>query len=527
MAQIGNRPDIEVIGLFDNKKRSVGHKRNELLKLAQGEYLCFKGNTQIETDKGIKIIKKIKKGDMVKTHKNRFRKVLKTIKIPLKQRSRLIWVNSGLNTIKCTPEHPFLVNRSEEIKWIEAKNLLLTDKLLYPYNHKEDYLDLNFDSERWDKEHFGKIKVDQNFARFMGLYLAEGNSNTNGICFTFNNNEKQYHKFIIQICKEKFGRNPTIYKRWATQIILNMRFLGVRFKEYFGKNAREKRIPSFVKNWNLINKLSFIRGYLEGDGSQDGQFCSVSKKLLQDLSDLCNDCCLHVSKIISYGPMVSKLKNDHLIKNTESNYCFINKKSVAKIYNLLNAASFKNYLMMNIESLVEKKQARHENPHNQVVYNLEVEEDNTFIADNVITHNCFIDDDDDIAPDYISSVISTLYANPTADCIVFDCITTMNGDKSNQTYSKYSIDYEYIQVQEPGPNPIDPTGRIAFQWRGKPAHTMIYKSEIAKKHIYINQNYGEDVDWVKRACLEIKNEVRIDKVLYYYNFNSAVSETRG
>jgi len=139
----------------------------------------------------------------------------------------------------------------------------------------------------------------------------------------------------------------------------------------------------------------------------------------------------------------------------------------------------------------------------------------------------FIDDDDDIAPDYVSSVIRTLYTNPTADCVVFDCITTINGDKNNQTYSKYSINYEYIQVPEPGPNPIDSTGRIAFQWRGKPAHTMIYKSEIAKKHIYINQNYGEDVDWVKRACLEIKNEVRIDKVLYYYNFNSAVSETRG
>jgi glycosyltransferase involved in cell wall biosynthesis len=140
---------------------------------------------------------------------------------------------------------------------------------------------------------------------------------------------------------------------------------------------------------------------------------------------------------------------------------------------------------------------------------------------------CFIDDDDDIAQDYISSIITSLYANPIADCIVFDCITTQNGDKNNQTYSKYSINYEYVQVPGISPNPVDPTGRIAFQWRGKPAHTMVYKSGIAKKHIYMNQNYGEDVDWVKRACQDIRNEVRIDKVLYYYNFNSTVSETRG
>jgi glycosyltransferase involved in cell wall biosynthesis len=139
----------------------------------------------------------------------------------------------------------------------------------------------------------------------------------------------------------------------------------------------------------------------------------------------------------------------------------------------------------------------------------------------------FIDDDDDIANDFVVMIMDTLYKNPTADCIVFDCITTINGDRNNQTYSKYSIAYDYTQVPEISPNPLDPTARIAYQWRGKPAHTMVYKSEIAKKHIYIDQNYGEDVDWVKRACKDIKNEVRIDKVLYFYNFNDSVSETRG
>jgi glycosyltransferase involved in cell wall biosynthesis len=33
--------DIEIIYLGDNKKRSVGHKRNDLIRIAQGEYVCF------------------------------------------------------------------------------------------------------------------------------------------------------------------------------------------------------------------------------------------------------------------------------------------------------------------------------------------------------------------------------------------------------------------------------------------------------------------------------------------------------
>ncbi len=123
----------------------------------------------------------------------------------------------------------------------------------------------------------------------------------------------------------------------------------------------------------------------------------------------------------------------------------------------------------------------------------------------------FIDDDDRIADDYIESIMNTIYANPTADCIVFDCITTINKTEKT-TYSKYSIHYEYTEVGD--------------QWRGKPAHTMVWKSSIAKKHMFPNMSNGEDVNWVVRACREIKNEVRIDKVLYYYDFNSQSTETR-
>ena len=124
----------------------------------------------------------------------------------------------------------------------------------------------------------------------------------------------------------------------------------------------------------------------------------------------------------------------------------------------------------------------------------------------------FIDDDDRIDDTYIESIMATLNSNPAADCVVFDCITIINGNNIDKTYSKYSIKYEY--------------GQVGNQWRGKPAHTMVWRAEIAKRHIYVNKNYQEDVDWVKRACLDIKNEVRIDKTLYYYDYNDKTTETR-
>lgn len=41
LRQIGGRKDVELIGFFDNKKRTVGEKRNAALSLAQGEFLTF------------------------------------------------------------------------------------------------------------------------------------------------------------------------------------------------------------------------------------------------------------------------------------------------------------------------------------------------------------------------------------------------------------------------------------------------------------------------------------------------------
>jgi hypothetical protein len=56
---------------------------------------------------------------------------------------------------------------------------------------------------------------------------------------------------------------------------------------------------------------------------------------------------------------------------------------------------------------------------------------------------------------------------------------------------------------------------------------MVYASRISKKHAFIDASYGEDIQWVRRAANDLKSQTRVDKVLYYYDFNSDVTETRG
>lgn len=122
----------------------------------------------------------------------------------------------------------------------------------------------------------------------------------------------------------------------------------------------------------------------------------------------------------------------------------------------------------------------------------------------------FIDDDDRIDNDYIKDILKILNENPEADCVVYDILYINKIGKKQ--HCRYGIEYDYTLEGK--------------DWYGKPAHTHVWKREIAIKGKFPEENFGEDLSWVSQVWPLIKNQVRIDKVLYYYYFNLDVSETR-
>ena len=125
----------------------------------------------------------------------------------------------------------------------------------------------------------------------------------------------------------------------------------------------------------------------------------------------------------------------------------------------------------------------------------------------------FIDDDDRISDDYVDEIMNAINTNADIDCIVYNVICCVN-NSTIKKLCKYGIEFEYGDINN------------GLEWRGKPAHTMVWKTAIAKNYKYSNMHNGEDTDWVKRAYLDIKTQHRIDKVLYYYDANySTTSET--
>jgi glycosyltransferase involved in cell wall biosynthesis len=127
----------------------------------------------------------------------------------------------------------------------------------------------------------------------------------------------------------------------------------------------------------------------------------------------------------------------------------------------------------------------------------------------------FIDDDDRITDDFLSEILLAIDNNPTADCIVYDMICTINGCR--KIHSKFGVEYEYTQMAPWSMNNCSIKNEVPELWYGKPSHNMVWASRIAKSCNFPSCNSGEDFAWVKQAWPKIKKQIRIDKVIYYYD----------
>lgn len=96
-----------------------------------GQHACISGGSQILTLDGYKNIEDVEVGDMVLTHKNRYRKVLNTQVNYIGPNEELVEF-SGKNIFKpiiTTKNHPFYTRQNGETKWIEADNLNEDDEI--------------------------------------------------------------------------------------------------------------------------------------------------------------------------------------------------------------------------------------------------------------------------------------------------------------------------------------------------------------------------------------------------------------
>lgn len=129
----------------------------------------------------------------------------------------------------------------------------------------------------------------------------------------------------------------------------------------------------------------------------------------------------------------------------------------------------------------------------------------------------FIDDDDRVAPDYVDMLLAAIDQHPGVDVICFRQKCTHIGTKKVE-WCQYSLKNVYSS-HETSPN--------QWEWRGLPAHTMCWRTDLVQEVEFPEGNFGEDTGWVAKACERARTEAQLDWVGYFYDFDAAKSETRG
>lgn len=137
---------------------------------------CFTGDTLVLTADGYKAIKDVKTGDMVLTHRNRYREVIAS-KRTGKRKVIRIRLMCGYE-LKLTPEHKLWCTRryvghdgkfkTKPARWVRAKDLTKKDYIGFAINQ-------NSIIPSWIKSRFSKgIYTSYEFWWLMGRYLWRG-----------------------------------------------------------------------------------------------------------------------------------------------------------------------------------------------------------------------------------------------------------------------------------------------------------------------------------------------------------------
>jgi len=148
----------------------------------------------------------------------------------------------------------------------------------------------------------------------------------------------------------------------------------------------------------------------------------------------------------------------------------------------------------------------------------------------------YIDDDDEVAPDYVERIrgliIKSRRGEAPVDVICFPQRCTIQ--PANVTHEcSYSLAHHRDRKPElrrqlaPA---LDDKGQplpATLNWTGPPAHTMAWRRELVGEIRFPEKTFGEDVAWVDAACEKAKTEMVLKgPPLYFYKFNAEGSATR-
>lgn len=320
---------------------------------------CFAKGTYILTEKGYIPIEDVSVGDKVLTHKGRWRKVTATMH---RDGARLWDVNGfGILPTRTTAEHPYYVTKPGqpmEFKKVEQLDDSWYSTMVLPGAESSEY-----SKEIW---------------WIIGRYLADGwrverKDRPSGGRIVFAISDDKREEFEHRLREAKLHGTYTKGRTCGKYHVCNNKLY--EYLEKFGKYAHGKRIPREALCLPREKAEYFFNGYMSGDGRSDREEAtSTSAALILGM-------CIIAQRLGKSVPAVYYTRRDEkcIIQGREcrqrDTYTFrISSKSVKGHYRA-------RYVCRELYQPTESDDFG-------TVYNISVEEDNSYVANGAIVHNC-------------------------------------------------------------------------------------------------------------------------------------------
>src|SRR5690606_20269839 len=271
---------------------------------------------------------------------------------------------------------------SSKKEWIKSQDLNKEYFLLFPISE------------------FGDNIINNDLCRLIGYYAAEGcimyegrkeNRKFKGIQFAFHKEEDDFINDVNNIIKNLYGLDSKIKKfKDTNQCVIRIfsQKIAEDMNNFVPGLAGTKKLHSILMSLNKECTKHLLSGFIRGDGGiydRRSTFCTKSKDLAYQLFTL-------FSKFKAI-PQFNKNKNtistrDQVYYRYLFSFSDGSKKIFDKIYNLddidnkiASRRIIDNYACLSVNNIEEYQTT------DKTVYNLSVEDDETFCS-SFIVHNC-------------------------------------------------------------------------------------------------------------------------------------------
>jgi DNA (cytosine-5)-methyltransferase 1 len=358
---------------------------------------CFIAGTQTLTNSGYKNIEDVEITDKLLTHTGKIQNILNLQRKNYTGDLFDIKIKYHSDIVVSTEEHPFYIREKKgkelfgEPIWKKANELTMNDYFGMVINNNEIIPKFTFEKKiNQHKTEQIHIKLDElDYWFVMGYFVGDG-----WIEETLKpDGKRRMHKIRFAINstdeKEVFERINKVIPITDKMCITGNKckkfgccdFVWYNIFKKFGKYAHGKLIPEWVQDAPKEFVQEFINGYMKADGSiirnKILQITTVSRNLAYGLQRLY----LKLGHIFSVNKYIRP--NTYVIEgrtvNQRDTYCV---RGILRKERKTAAFIENNYVWFPPVKIIKRKTT------NAMVYNFEVENDNSYIVENICVHNC-------------------------------------------------------------------------------------------------------------------------------------------